>query len=78
MRPPNAYIYPALQRHISRRSASKDNEDNNNNGAVKYMSCRHLWDQYYKCIENHTMIPSSCRELHVAILHTHKCPIWDP
>ena len=37
MRPSNAYIYPALQRHISRRSASKDN-DHNNQGAVQNIS----------------------------------------
>lgn len=77
MRPSNIYIYPALQRHISRRSASKDN-DHNNQGAIQNISCRHLWEQYYKCIENHTMIPSSCRKLHDDILHTHKCPIWSP
>ena len=77
MRPPNACIYPALQRHISRRSASKDNELNNND-AIKNFSCRHLWEQYYKCIENNTNIPSSCLNLHYDILHTHKCNIWTP
>ena len=77
MRPSNAYIYPVLQRHISRCSASKDNEQKNN-AAVKNISCRHLWEQYYKCIENHTTIPSSCMKLHDIILHTYKCPIWTP
>ena len=77
MRPSNIYIYPALQRHISRRSASKDNDHNNQEGTLN-ISCHHLWEKYYKCIENHTTIPSSCMKLHDIILHTYKCPIWTP
>jgi len=77
MRPPNAYIYPVLQRHISRRSASKDNE-HNNDGAVKHISCRHLWEQYYKCIKHESQISTSCKELHDKIIIKYECPIWQP
>ena len=77
MRPSNAYIYPVLQRHISRRSASKDNEHNNDN-AVQRISCRHLWEQYYKCIRHETRISNSCKELHDDIVGKHGCSIWQP
>ena len=74
MRPPNACIFPALKTHISRRSASKDNEQNNDS-AIKNISCPHLWQQYYKCIQNHTTIPPACKKLHYDILHTYNCTI---
>ena len=77
MRPSSAYIYPALQRHISRCSASKDNE-HNNEGAIKHISCRHLWEQYYKCIEHDSHISNSCKEMHDIIVVKHECPIWNP
>ena len=77
MRPSNAYIYPVLQRHISRRSASKDNEQNNNT-AIQKISCRHLWEQYYKCIQHQTQIPPSCLELLDNIQDKYECPIWQP
>jgi hypothetical protein len=78
MRPPsNAYIYPVLQRHISRRSASKDN-DNNNDRAIKHISCHHLWEQYYKCIKHESQISTSCKELHDKIILKYECPIWEP
>ena len=73
MRPSPVYIYPIMQKRLSRRNSVQKNEH-----TIKKELCDDLWKQYYDCAKHANYIDPICYKLYNEIKLLHKCPYRKP